>query len=138
MDIIGNTTLFVASQTSDNSSWRDCQIEFSAVSNSSSFCQLEMDFPNEDSLIAGSGTQLNIWEVEGGMSTATVEEVASTPATLFGTAVLPQKSDMPSRILINSVTCKPVLSYRVNIASDNANVTVQFDQTNAGFRMTQC
>lgn len=98
-------------------------LTFSNIPASAYGCQLEVNFPTRYPIQSSGNSQINVWSAGG-------------QRTLVGTATLASSPVAPTKFVINSVTCKNVMSYSLEIASETQAGSVAFaDTQDAGFTM---
>ncbi|KAI9720581.1 MAG: hypothetical protein M1812_002761 [Candelaria pacifica] len=136
---MGGTSTFLVSQNSNASSFQEALVQFTNIVAEGERCQLELDFPAAYEMTSDGDTQMNIWTVKEEIN-GTVSWLESPKCdSLFGTAIMQPSSNRPTTIIINSVNCKPVHSYRITMAGAFATGTVMYTQGKmAGFKMRHC
>jgi hypothetical protein len=98
-------------------------LTFSNIPAGSYGCQLEVNFPTGYPIESSGNSQINVW-------------TASGQRTLVGTVTLASSPVAPTKFVINSATCQNVMSYSLEIASENQAGSVAFaDTQDAGFTM---
>ncbi|KAF2446774.1 hypothetical protein P171DRAFT_238774 [Karstenula rhodostoma CBS 690.94] len=86
-------------------------------------CQLEVNFPAAYAIQSSGNSQINVWTANG-------------QRKLFGTVTLASSPVAPTKFVINSATCQNVMSYSLEIASEDQAGSVAFaDTQDAGFTM---
>ncbi|OAL49960.1 hypothetical protein IQ07DRAFT_644222 [Pyrenochaeta sp. DS3sAY3a] len=100
-------------------------LTFSNIPQGSYGCQLEVNFPTGYPITSSGASAINIYANPG------------PSQTLFGTVTLQSSPVAPTKFVINSATCTSSMTYKLQIASQDAAGRVAFaDTKDAGFTMT--
>jgi hypothetical protein len=112
-------------QDANRANERVNNLSFNNVPAGSYGCQLEVNFPAGYPITSSGASAINIFALDNDKS------------TLFGTVTLQSSPVAPTKFVINSAECKPLMSYKIQIASDTQAGQVAFaDTQDAGFTMT--
>jgi hypothetical protein len=88
--------------------------------------RLEANFPAGYPITNSGNSKVNIYTVSGASS-----------GSLFGTVTFASSPVAPTKFVINSATCEPLMSYRMEIASPDQAGRVAFaDTKDAGLTIT--
>jgi hypothetical protein len=89
-------------------------------------CQLEANFPAGYPITSSGNSQVNIYSTSG-----------DNNGKLFGTVTFASSPIAPTKFVINSAKCEPLMTYRMEIASQDQAGRVAFADTQAaGLTMT--
>ena len=111
-------------------------VQFSILDNSYG-CQLEFNFAQgfKDLADGEESNQLDIWTTDRVIRPDDDWACAPGRTSLFGTALL---SEGVRRVVINACECKPVLSFRISMASSVEGRNVSFAHTiQSGLRLVR-
>jgi hypothetical protein len=101
-------------------------ISFTNIPAGSYGCQLEANFPAGYPITSSGNAKVNIYTVSGANS-----------GSLFGTVTFASSPVAPTKFVINSAKCEPLMSYRMEIASPDQAGRVAFaDTKDAGLTIT--
>ena len=140
--IYGNTQYTIVAQNANRANEIDTLIEFTNIPAGAYGCQLEFFAPPGYTVTGIGSTQLNVYVPTRDVQSSDSWATAPGNSYLFGTVTLSSQPNAPTKIVVNSLTCKPTLSFRVRIASDTASGRVETNQQNppanptAGWRIT--
>ncbi|KAF2689300.1 hypothetical protein K458DRAFT_413597 [Lentithecium fluviatile CBS 122367] len=101
-------------------------LTFSNIPAGSYGCQLEANFPAGYPITSSGNSQVNIYSVSG-----------DNGGSLFGTVTFASSPVAPTKFIINSAKCETLMTYRMEIASEDQAGRVAFaDTKDAGLTMT--
>ncbi|KAI9706433.1 MAG: hypothetical protein M1836_003439 [Candelina mexicana] len=140
---------FIVAQDAGRANKKDAFAEFS-VPDGAYGCQLEAVFPIGYSIQSSGNPQVYVYSTDGPLSYSprgidvswaySPKPVSQVGTVVFSSVYDPSKQSKydPAKVVINSFVCKPKLTFRFSIASDQtAASSVSFEQTTqAGLRLT--
>lgn len=93
-------------------------VNFNNVPAGSYGCQLEVNFPAGYPIQSSGSSAVNVWSIP-----------SEGNRFLFGTVNFASSPVAPTKYVINSATCAPLMSYQLEIASDSLPGRVAFADT---------
>jgi hypothetical protein len=93
-------------------------VTFNNIPAGSYGCQLEVNFPTGYPIRSSGSTAVNVFTESG-----------ASQGSLFGTVTFASSPVAPTKFVINSATCEPLMSYKLEIASDTLPGSVSFADT---------
>ncbi|PSN62214.1 hypothetical protein BS50DRAFT_638775 [Corynespora cassiicola Philippines] len=138
----GKTLKIRTSQDQGGNGREAMEIAFTDIPANAYGCQLELYLPAGTAVTNSGSSQVNTYLLNGDISAQDTWMKAPAKGSLFGTTNVYADPKQPTKIVVNSLQCKPKLNFRVEIASQTEWGVMAFAQQNppstqpVGYRMT--
>jgi hypothetical protein len=138
----GKTLKFRALSNAGGNGREAMEIQFTNIPANAYGCQLEIYLPAGTPVTNQGSSQINTYTLNGDITVADTWAKAPAKQYIFGTNNVYADPKQATKLVVNSLQCKPTLNFRVEIASQTEFGVLEFGQQNppstqpVGFRLT--